>query len=75
MREISMRISDDDKVWDFVRNNENPLMMSGHVGTHIDVYNKSEIPQEYIERRGIVIDCREYTNNCEIGVEVIKILR
>lgn len=72
MKEISMKILDNDKVWDFVRNNENPLMMSGHIGTHIDVYNKSEIPQEYIERRGVIIDCRDYNPNQEIGVEVIK---
>lgn len=72
MKEISMKILDSDKVWDFVRNNENPLMMSGHIGTHIDVYNKSEIPQEYIERRGVIIDCGGYSYNQDIGVEVLK---
>lgn len=70
-----MKILDNDKVWDFVRNNENPLMISGHIGTHIDIYNKSDISQEYIERRGIVIDCREYNHDQEIGIEVVKNLK
>lgn len=72
MIEISMKILDNNKVWDFIRKNENPLMMSGHVGTHLDVYNKSEIPEEYIKRRGVLIDCRNYKYNDEIGLEILK---
>lgn len=72
MKELSMRILDNDKVWDFVRKNENPLMMSGHIGTHIDVYNKTLIPENYIERRTITIDCRNYDLNREIGIEILE---
>lgn len=72
MIEISMKIADEDKVWDFVRNNKNPLMISGHIGTHIDIYNKSEIPEEYLVREGIFIDCSKYHFDEEIGLECVE---
>lgn len=53
MFEISLKIDRTHKVWEMLANNRNPLLTSRHIGTHIDVYNKTEVSKEYLDCAGI----------------------
>lgn len=74
MFEISIKIDKSHKIWESLKNSTSPaLMMAGHVGTHTDVYLGSEVPQEYLERNGVLVDCKGYPlKKGEIGMEAIK---
>lgn len=72
MFEISLKIDRDHEVWKMLASNKNPLLTSGHIGTHVDVYNKTEVPKEYLDCDGVLIDCTKYELGSEIGVEAIK---
>lgn len=72
MRELSMKINRDHPVWDMLRSRENVLINAGHIGTHVDVYKKSSIPEKYFETRGVVINCECFTPDEEIGKDVLE---
>ena len=72
MFEISLKINKDHKVWNMLASNKNALLTLGHVGTHIDVYEKTEIPEKYLECNGVLINCTNYGLGKEIGIESIK---
>ncbi|MGL5328833.1 MAG: cyclase family protein [Peptostreptococcaceae bacterium] len=71
MIDISIKLERDNNVWNWLKQQENKLISAGHIGTHVDVYNKSEIPEEYIKSRGLIIDCSNYNLDEEIGMECI----
>lgn len=74
MIDISLKIEKDNKVWDWFKTQENKLISAGHIGTHIDVYKRSEVPTSYMESRGIVLDCTKYSRDVEIGLEVLSLV-
>lgn len=49
-----------------------PHVLTGHIGTHLDTYNKSEIPLEYFKSTGIYIDVREIAEKREIEIKDIE---
>ncbi|MGB5824380.1 MAG: cyclase family protein [Proteocatella sp.] len=72
MIDISLKLERNNVVWNWLKSQENKLISSGHIGTHIDVYNKSEVPESYIKSRGVIVDCSKYGLDKEIGMESIK---
>jgi len=72
MIDISMKLEKNHEVWKWLESQNNKLISTGHIGTHIDVYNKSEIPEIYIKTKGILIDCTSYNLDDEIGIETLK---
>lgn len=48
---------------------ENKHIAMGHIGTHLDTYNKSEIPLEYFKRNGKLIDIEDISEKREIEIE------
>ncbi|MBF8983404.1 cyclase family protein [Lutibacter sp. B2] len=72
MINITMKLDRNHEVWKWLESQENKLMNAGHVGTHIDVYKKSNVPIEYFKTKGILIDCTNYDLDEEIGLEVLK---
>lgn len=48
---------------------ENRHIATGHIGTHLDTYNKSEIPLEYVESMGVLLDVSEISEKREICIE------
>lgn len=72
MIDISIKLERDNKVWEWVKSQSNKLITAGHVGTHIDVYNKSDVPEEYIRTEGVLVDCSNYDLDEEIGMEVLE---
>ncbi|HSQ87413.1 cyclase family protein [Romboutsia sp.] len=72
MIDISLKLERTNNVWNWLKSQENKLISAGHIGTHIDVYNKSEIPENYIKSRGVIIDCSNYRLDEEICMECIQ---
>lgn len=72
MFEISLKIDKNHEIWRELSSNKNTLLASGHIGTHIDIHEKMEIPKEYLKCDGILIDCTNYDLEREIGLEVVK---
>lgn len=50
---------------------ENKHIVSGHIGTHLDVYNKGEIPLEYFKRNGILIDISSIAERRAVAIQDI----
>ena len=50
---------------------ENRHIATGHVGTHLDIYNQSEIPLEYFKSTGIILDVSKISETREIDIEDI----
>ncbi|CAH2215383.1 cyclase family protein [Tepidibacter aestuarii] len=72
MIDITLKLDKDNKVWKWLESQENKLINAGHIGSHIDVYKKSNIPIEYFKTKGVLIDCTNYGLDEEIGIEVLK---
>lgn len=72
MVDISLKLEKDNHVWNWLKSQENKLIAAGHIGTHIDVYNKSEVPETYMKSRGVIVDCTQYALDQEIGMEAIQ---
>lgn len=51
MIDITMKLEKDNQVWKWLESKENKLLNAGHVGTHIDVYKKSQVPLEYFNTK------------------------
>lgn len=51
---------------------DNKHVETGHIGTHLDIYNKSEVPMEYFKTKGILIDISHISEEREIEIEDIK---
>ena len=51
---------------------QNRIMAMGHVGTHLDTYNKSHIPLAYFKSKGIVIDVSDIGQTRDIEMKDIQ---
>lgn len=51
---------------------ENRHLATGHVGTHLDTYEKSDIPLDYIICQGILWDVSNIAENREISLSDIE---
>ncbi|MCT4508224.1 MAG: cyclase family protein [Tepidibacter sp.] len=72
MVDITLGLDKNNKIWNLLEDEENKLMKAGHIGTHIDVYKKSNIPLEYFKTKGVLINCTNYCIDSEVGMEVLK---
>ena len=72
MIDITMKLDRKHKVWKWLECQENKLINADHVGTHIDVYKKSNVPIDQFSTKGVSIDCPNYELDEEIGLEVLK---
>ena len=72
MIDITIKLESDHEAWKWLESQENKLANAGHIGTHVDVYEKSDIPIEYFKTTGVLIDCTSYSLEEEIGIEVLK---
>lgn len=51
---------------------ENRHIATGHVGTHLDTYEKSKIPLDYIKSKGVLLDVSEIAEIRQIELQDIK---
>lgn len=45
---------------------------TGHVGTHLDVYQKSDIPMDYFKTNGVLIDASHIAEEREIEIKDVE---
>ncbi|WP_101696386.1 cyclase family protein [Clostridium minihomine] len=51
---------------------KNKHVDSGHIGTHLDIYKKSDIPMEAFRTKAVVIDVEKIANQRDITIEDMK---
>lgn len=56
--DLTTNVSQDSPVMQWAKAQKNPYVAMGHVGTHLDTYEKSNIPLEYFKSEGILFDVR-----------------
>ena len=70
--DLTTNIDSNSPILQWAKSQDNPHIAMGHVGTHLDQYEKTNIPLEYFESRGILFDVRGIK---EIGLEHIDITK
>lgn len=53
---LSLKLSTNHPLMKWAKQQKNPYIATGHVGTHLDVYNKSNIPMDYFKNSLAIID-------------------
>jgi kynurenine formamidase len=67
--EIELTTKVDKKLMEqWLSTQENKHIAAGHVGTHLDTYNKSAIPLEYFKNKGVLLDVSEISEEREIEI-------
>ncbi|MGL4799875.1 MAG: cyclase family protein [Cellulosilyticaceae bacterium] len=74
--DLTLQVGKTNKIYKWAEIQLKKEMVMGHVGTHIDVYEKKRIPLEYMQRRGVVFDVshikdREITSD-DVDLDYIK---
>lgn len=62
---------DEKEMEKWLETQENKHIAMGHIGTHLDTYNKTKIPLNYIRSKGIIIDVTNVAEKREIIMEDI----
>ena len=68
--DLTTHVSQDCLAMQWANIQENAYIAMGHVGTHLDTYEKSEIPLEYFKSQAIVFDVR---NKPEVSCDDIDL--
>lgn len=71
--DITTVVADNSPLIQWAKEQDNPHIAMGHIGTHLDTYEKSNIPLEFFKSRGVLFDVRdilEITPN-DIDIELI----
>lgn len=58
LTDLTLHIAFDNPALKWAKAQKNPHLAMGHVGTHLDTYNKSIIPLDYFKSPGILFDVR-----------------
>lgn len=56
--DLTTTVSPDSPLLQWAKAQDNPHIAAGHVGTHLDTYEKRPIPLEYIKSNGVLFDVR-----------------
>ncbi|MGL4453145.1 MAG: cyclase family protein [Sarcina sp.] len=72
MKDITLKLEKENKVWKWLEGKENKLLNAGHIGTHLDVYKQTQVPLDYFKTRCQIINCENYDYDKEIGIEVLE---
>lgn len=68
--DLTYYVSANSEVMKWAKSQDNKHIAMGHVGTHLDTYEKISIPLEYFKSRGIIFDVR---NIKEVGINDIDL--
>ncbi len=72
--DLTTVVSQDSPLVLWAKSQDNPHVAMGHVGTHLDTYEKSNIPLEYFKSEGVLFDVRETTEVTpkDIDLDLVK---
>lgn len=54
--DLTTTVSQDNHLMKWAKSQDNPHIAMGHIGTHLDTYEKTNIPLEYFQSHGILFD-------------------
>lgn len=72
--DLTTIVSQDNPLLQWAREQNNPHLAMGHIGTHLDTYEKSMIPLEYFKSEGVLFDVRgiDEVSPDNINLELVK---
>ncbi len=70
--DLTIMVSQNSPLMQWAKSQANPYVAMGHVGTHLDTYEKSNIPLSYLKSNGVLFDVRGIA---EVSPSQIKIDR
>lgn len=72
--ELTVEVPADSPVVQWARTQKNSYAAMGHVGTHLDRYEKTKIPLEYFKSDGVLFNVvgRDEVQICDVDLEKIK---
>lgn len=72
--DLTTVVSADSPLTLWAKSQNNPYVAMGHVGTHLDTYEKSNIPLEYFKSEGIVFNVRNFSEVMpeNINLDLVK---
>lgn len=72
--DLTTVVSQDSPQMLWAKSQDNPHIAMGHVGTHLDTYEKSKIPLEYFKSEGVLFDVRAYPEVMpeDISLDLVK---
>ena len=56
--DLTMKVENTNHLIQWAKSQDNKFIAMGHIGTHLDTYQKSNIPLQYFKSKGIVFDVR-----------------
>lgn len=56
--DLTTMVSQDSPLVQWAKSQDDPHIAMGHVGTHLDTYEKSNIPLQYFKSTGVIYDVR-----------------
>lgn len=71
--DLTCKIEKDNPVLLWAGQQAQKHIATGHVGTHIDVYEKTTIPLEYVQSRGICFDVRDIQEINVADIDLSKV--
>lgn len=71
--DLTTNVSQNSPLIQWAKSQDNPHVAMGHIGTHLDTYEKSVIPLEYFKSSGILFDVRGIPEVTEGDVDIAMI--
>ena len=68
--DLTTYVSQDSPLLQWAKQQDNPHIAMGHIGTHLDTYEKRPTPLDYLRSPGVIFDVRGIT---EVAVEHINL--
>lgn len=68
--DLTTIVSQDSPLLQWAKSQDNPHVAMGHIGTHLDTYEKSSIPLQYFKSKGVIFDVQ---NKSEVTIDDIDI--
>lgn len=74
MLDITTNVSPNSPLIQWAKSQDNKHIAMGHIGTHIDVYEKTNIPLDYFKCNGILFNVENKSEVCinDINLSLIK---
>lgn len=72
--DLTTNVSQNSPLIQWANSQDNPHVAMGHIGTHLDTYEKTDIPLEYFKSEGILFDVRGVpeTTTDHVNMDMIR---
>ena len=72
--DLTTSVSNESPLIKWAKSQDNQHIAMGHIGTHLDTYEKSEIPIEYFKSDGVIFDVRQKQEATPEDIDLTKIM-